>query len=107
MHQRNTRSFEGNFVVIAAWTDDIALVLSGLVGFLHWHWWFPVLFGAIAAAFRDASQGLALINSALWFRLPHSIHNNDLSTLLNGCHGGLHPFDSLGRDADRFRLTAG
>jgi hypothetical protein len=46
---------------LAEWTGDIALVFSGLAGLLHWDWWFPVLFGAIAALVREASQGFVLI----------------------------------------------
>jgi hypothetical protein len=48
-------------LTVAEWTRDIALVLSGVTGFLHWGWWYPVLFGAIAALVREASQGFALI----------------------------------------------
>ena len=44
-------------ITVAEWTRDIALVLSGVVGFLHWGWWYPVVFGAIAALVREASQG--------------------------------------------------
>jgi hypothetical protein len=40
---------------------DIALMLSGVAGLLHWGWWCPVLFGAIAAVVREASQGFVLI----------------------------------------------
>jgi hypothetical protein len=48
-------------VTVAEWTGDIALVLSGVAGFLHWDWWFPVLLGAIAALVREASLGFVLI----------------------------------------------
>jgi hypothetical protein len=48
-------------ITVAEWTRDIALVLSGVAGLLHWGWWFPVLFGAIAAVVREASQGFVLI----------------------------------------------
>ena len=47
-------------VTVAEWTRDIALILSGVAGLLHWGWWFPVLFGAIAAVVREASQGFVL-----------------------------------------------
>jgi hypothetical protein len=47
-------------ITVAEWTRDIALVLSGVAGLLHWGWWFPVLFGAIAAVVREASQAFAL-----------------------------------------------
>ena len=47
-------------ITVAEWTRDIALVLSGVAGFLHWDWWYPVFFGAIAAVVREASQGFAL-----------------------------------------------
>ena len=47
-------------ITVAEWTRDIALILSGVAGLLHWGWWFPVLFGAIAAVVREASQGFAL-----------------------------------------------
>jgi O-methyltransferase domain len=45
---------------LAEWTGDIALAFSGLAGLLHWDWWFPVLFGTIAALTREASQGFLL-----------------------------------------------
>jgi hypothetical protein len=48
-------------ITVAEWTRDIALILSGVAGLLHWGWWFPVLFGAIAAVVREASQGFVLI----------------------------------------------
>ena len=48
-------------ITVAEWTRDIALVLSGVVGFLHWGWWYPVVFGAIAALVREVSQGFVLI----------------------------------------------
>ena len=48
-------------ITVAEWTRDIALVLSGVAGLLHWEWWYPVLFGAIAALVREASQGFVLI----------------------------------------------
>ena len=48
-------------ITVAEWTRDIALVLSGVAGFLHWYWWYPVVFGAIAAVVREASQGFVLI----------------------------------------------
>jgi hypothetical protein len=48
-------------ITVAEWTRDIALVLSGAAGLLHWDWWFPVLFGAVAALVREASQGFVLI----------------------------------------------
>jgi hypothetical protein len=48
-------------VTVAEWTRDAALILSGVAGFLHWGWWFPVLCGAIAAIVREASQGFVLI----------------------------------------------
>jgi len=48
-------------MTVAEWTGDIALVLSGVVGFLHWDWWYPVVFGVIAAVVREASQGFVLI----------------------------------------------
>ena len=48
-------------ITVAEWTGDIALVLSGVVGFLHWDWWYPVVFGVIAAVVREASQGFVLI----------------------------------------------
>jgi len=47
-------------ITLAEWTEDAALVLSGLAGLLHWGWWFPVLFGTIAALTREASQGFLL-----------------------------------------------
>jgi hypothetical protein len=47
-------------ITVAEWTRDIALVLSGVVGLLHWDWWYPVVFGAIAALVREASQGFVL-----------------------------------------------
>jgi len=37
------------------------LTLSGVAGLFHWHWWFPVLLGAVAALVREASQGFVLI----------------------------------------------
>ena len=46
---------------IAEWMRDIALILSGAAGLLHWGWWFPVLLGAVAALVREALQGFALI----------------------------------------------
>ena len=46
---------------VAEWTLDIALILSGVVGFLHWDWWYPVVFGVIAAVVREASRGFVLI----------------------------------------------
>jgi hypothetical protein len=48
-------------ITVSEWTRDIALILSGVAGLLHWGWWFPVLFGAIAAVVREASQGFVLI----------------------------------------------
>jgi hypothetical protein len=48
-------------ITVAEWTRDIALVLSGVTGLLHWDWWYPVVFGAIAALVREASQGFLLI----------------------------------------------
>ena len=48
-------------MTVAEWTRDIALVLSGVTGLLHWDWWYPVVFGAIAALVREASQGFLLI----------------------------------------------
>jgi hypothetical protein len=48
-------------ITVAEWTRDIALVLSGVGGFLHWAWRSPVVFGAIAAVLREASQGFVLI----------------------------------------------
>jgi hypothetical protein len=48
-------------ITVAEWTRDIALVLSGVAGFVHWDWWYPVVFGAIAALVREATQGFALI----------------------------------------------
>ena len=59
---RSSGFLGGDFVAIrlAEWTGDIALVFSGLAGLLHWDWWFPVLFGTIAALTREASQGFLL-----------------------------------------------
>ena len=51
-------------ITVAEWTRDIALILSGVAGLLHWGWWFPVLFGAIAAVVREASQGFVLTGRA-------------------------------------------
>jgi hypothetical protein len=48
-------------ITVAEWTHDIALVLSGVAGLLHWGWWYPAIFGAIAAVVREASQGFVLI----------------------------------------------
>ena len=48
-------------ITVAEWTWDIALVLSGVAGLLHWGWWYPAIFGAIAAVVREASQGFVLI----------------------------------------------
>ena len=48
-------------ITVAEWTRDIALVPSGVTGLLHWEWWYPVVFGAIAALVREASQGFLLI----------------------------------------------
>jgi hypothetical protein len=48
-------------VTVSEWTRDIALILSGVAGLLHWAWWVPVLFGAIAALVREASQGFVLV----------------------------------------------
>ena len=48
-------------ITVAEWTRDIALVLSGVTGLLHWDWWYPVVFGVIAAVVREASQGFVLI----------------------------------------------
>jgi hypothetical protein len=48
-------------ITVAEWTRDIALILSGVAGLLHWGWWFPVLFGAVAAVVREASQGFVLV----------------------------------------------
>jgi hypothetical protein len=45
---------------IAEWTRDIALILSGVAGLLHWDWWFPVLLGVIAALVREAMHGFVL-----------------------------------------------
>jgi len=48
-------------ITLAEWTGDTALVLSGVAGFLHWDWWYPVVVGAIAALLCEASQGFVLI----------------------------------------------
>ena len=55
-------------ITVAEWTGDVALVLSGVVGFLHWDWWYPVVFGVIAAVVREASQGFVLIRSGYLIR---------------------------------------
>ena len=47
-------------VTVAEWTRDIALILSGVSGFLHWAWWVPLLCGVSAALMREASQGFLL-----------------------------------------------
>ena len=47
-------------ITVAEWTRDIALILSGVAGLLHWGWWFPILCGAIAALTREVSQGFLL-----------------------------------------------
>ena len=47
-------------VTVAEWTRDIALILSGVAGFLHWAWWVPLVCGASAALMREASQGFLL-----------------------------------------------
>ena len=47
-------------VTVAEWTGDIALILSGVAGLLHWAWWVPLLCGASAALMREASQGFLL-----------------------------------------------
>ena len=51
-------------VTVAEWTRDIALILSGVAGFLHWAWWIPLLCGASAALMREASQGFVLTGRA-------------------------------------------
>jgi len=48
-------------VTVAEWTQDIALVLSGVTGFFQLGWWYPVVLGAFAALVREASQGFALV----------------------------------------------
>jgi hypothetical protein len=82
-------------ITVAEWTRDIALILSGIAGLLHWGWWFPVLFGAVAAVVREASQGFVLVQH-WWFRLPHSIPNNELPALWCRCDSRLHGFGHLG-----------
>ena len=47
-------------ITVAEWTRDIALILSGVAGLLHWAWWIPFLCGAIAALMLEASQGFLL-----------------------------------------------
>ena len=47
-------------VTVAEWTGDIALILSGVAGLLHWAWWVPLLCGASAALTREALQGFLL-----------------------------------------------
>ena len=47
-------------ITVAEWTRDIALILSGVAGLLHWAWWVPLLCGASAALMREASQGFLL-----------------------------------------------
>ena len=47
-------------VTLAEWTRDIALILSGIAGLLHWAWWVPVLCGAVVALTREAFQGFLL-----------------------------------------------
>ena len=47
-------------VAVAEWTRDIALILSGVAGLLHWAWWVPLLCGASATLMREASQGFLL-----------------------------------------------
>jgi hypothetical protein len=47
-------------VTVSEWTRDIALILSGITGLLHWAWWIPLLCGASAAFMREASQGFLL-----------------------------------------------
>ena len=61
-HELGTSLREEVFgATIAEWTRDVALILSGVAGLLHWGWWFPVLLGAVAALVREASQGFMLI----------------------------------------------
>jgi hypothetical protein len=48
-------------ITVAEWTRDVALIVSGVAGLLHWGWWFPILFGAIAAVVREVAQGFVLI----------------------------------------------
>jgi hypothetical protein len=31
-------------ITVAEWTRDIALILSGVAGLLHWGWWYPVAY---------------------------------------------------------------
>ena len=47
-------------ITVAEWTRDIALILSGVAGLLHWAWWVPFLCGVTAAVIREASQGFLL-----------------------------------------------
>jgi hypothetical protein len=47
-------------ITVAEWTRDIALILSGVAGLLHWGWWIPILSGVTAAVIREASQGFLL-----------------------------------------------
>jgi hypothetical protein len=45
---------------------------------------------------RTSLLGRLRANSALWFRLPHSIRNNDLPALRYRCDGRVHAFGHLG-----------
>ena len=65
-------------ITVAEWTRDTALILSGLAGLVHWAWWYPILFGAVAALVREASQGFVLIQHCGSGYLIRSITTNCL-----------------------------
>jgi len=45
--------------------------------------------------FKPGSGAGLFAYSAMWFRLPHSIHNNDLPALRCRCDGSLYAFGPL------------
>jgi hypothetical protein len=66
-----------------------------------------VVSGSFRSHCSTSPRGIAGLraNSALWFRLPHSIHNHDLPALRCRCDGCIRAFGHLGPRRSRSELA--